>query len=191
MDEILLIQQAKKGNKEAFNQLLQPYIQKAYRTSYLILNDKGLAEDAVQESLIQTYQSMKRFNENIASFKTWFHQILIHTTLKQKRKKRFAFLQIETWFRIKDESTPEENFLVQEETEMIMDMVRELSMKHQVVIILFYYQELSIIEIAQVLDIKEGTVKSRLHQAREKLKEYLTKMNFKNQETEVSTWINK
>ncbi|EEL51223.1 RNA polymerase sigma factor [Bacillus cereus] len=74
---------------------------------------------------------------------------------------------------------------------MIMDMVRELSMKHQVVIILFYYQELSIIEIAQVLDIKEGTVKSRLHQAREKLKEYLTKMNFKNQETEVSTWINK
>ncbi|PFN06170.1 MULTISPECIES: RNA polymerase sigma factor [Bacillus cereus group] len=191
MDEILLIQQAKKGNKEAFNQLLQPYIQKAYRTSYLILNDKGLAEDAVQESLIQTYQSMKRFNENIASFKTWFHQILIHTTLKQKRKKRFAFLQIETWFHIKDESTPEGNFLVQEETEMIMDMVRKLSMKHQVVIILFYYQELSIIEIAQVLDIKEGTVKSRLHQAREKLKEYLTKMNFKNQETEVSTWINK
>lgn len=191
MDEILLIQQAKKGNKEAFNQLLQPYIQKAYRTSYLILNDKGLAEDAVQESLIQTYQSMKRFNENIASFKTWFHQILIHTTLKQKRKKRFAFLQIETWFHIKDESTSEGNFLEQEETEMIMDMVRKLSMKHQVVIILFYYQELSIIEIAQVLDIKEGTVKLRLHQAREKLKEYLTKMNFKNQETEVSTWINK
>ncbi|PFA25226.1 RNA polymerase subunit sigma-70 [Bacillus cereus] len=191
MDEILLIQQAKKGNKEAFNQLLQPYIQKAYRTSYLILNDKGLAEDAVQESLIQTYQSMKRFNENIASFKTWFHQILIHTTLKQKRKKRFAFLQIETWFHIKDESTSEGNFLEQEETEMIMDMVRKLSMKHQVVIILFYYQELSIIEIAQGLDIKEGTVKLRLHQAREKLKEYLTKMNFKNQETEVSTWINK
>ncbi|EEL51222.1 RNA polymerase sigma factor [Bacillus cereus] len=91
MDEILLIQQAKKGNKEAFNQLLQPYIQKAYRTSYLILNDKGLAEDAVQESLIQTYQSMKRFNENIASFKTWFHQILIHTTLKQKRKNDLLF----------------------------------------------------------------------------------------------------
>ncbi|PGC25648.1 RNA polymerase subunit sigma-70 [Bacillus pseudomycoides] len=170
MEETLLIQLAKEGNKEAFNQLLQPYIQKAYRTSYLILNDKGLAEDAVQESLIQTYQSIKRFNENIASFKTWFHQILIHTTLKQKRKKRFAFLQIETWFYIKDARTPEGNFLVQEETEIIMDAVRKLSMKHQVVIILFYYQELSILEIAQVLDIKKGKVKSRLYQARGKLR---------------------
>ncbi|WP_303745108.1 sigma-70 family RNA polymerase sigma factor [Bacillus pseudomycoides] len=53
---------------------------------------------------------------------------------------------------------------------MIMDAVRKLSMKHQVVIILFYYQELSILEIAQVLDIKEGTVKSRLYQARGKLR---------------------
>ncbi|MEH7040973.1 RNA polymerase subunit sigma-70 [Bacillus pseudomycoides] len=191
MEETLLIQLAKEGNKEAFNQLLQPYIQKAYRTSYLILNDKGLAEDAVQDSLIQTYQSIKRFNENIASFKTWFHQILIHTTLKQKRKKRFAFLQIETWFYIKDERTPEGNFLVQEETEIIMDAVRKLSMKHQVVIILFYYQELSILEIAQVLDIKEGTVKSRLYQARGKLKGHLTQTNFKDHETEVSTWIDK
>ncbi|MEH6891983.1 RNA polymerase sigma factor [Bacillus sp. JJ864] len=191
MEEQRLIQQVKQGDKEAFNQLLQPYIQKAYQTSYLIVDDKGLAEDAVQESLIQTYESIYRFNGDIASFKTWFHQILIYTTLKQKRKKRFAFLQPETWFRIKDVKTPEHNYLIQEESQMILDAVQQLSSKHQIVIILFYYQDLSILEISEVLNVKEGTVKSRLFKAKEKLKDYLAHTIFLDRDTEVSVWIDK
>ncbi|WP_020060512.1 RNA polymerase sigma factor [Bacillus sp. 123MFChir2] len=191
MEEQRLIQQVKQGDKEAFNQLLQPYIQKAYQTAYLIVDDKGLAEDAVQESLIQTYESIHRFNGEIASFKTWFHQILIHTTLKQKRKKRFAFLQPETWFRIKDGKTPEHNYLIQEESQMILDAVQQLSSKHQIVIILFYYQDLSILEISEVLNVKEGTIKSRLFKAKENLKDYLAHTVFLDHDTEVSVWIDK
>ena len=191
MEEQRLIQQVKQGDKEAFNQLLQPYIQKAYQTSYLIVDDKGLAEDAVQESLIQTYESIHRFNREIASFKTWFHQILIHTTLKQKRKKRFAFLQPETWFRIKDVKTPEYNYLLQEESQMILEAVQNLSIKHQVVIILFYFQDLSILEISEVLNVKEGTVKSRLYKAKEKLKDHLAHTIFLDRDTGVSVWIDK
>ena len=191
MDEQQLIQQVKQGDNEAFNQLLQPYIKKAYQTSYLILDDKGLAEDAVQESLIQTYKSLHRFNEEVASFKTWFHQVLIHTTLKQKRKKRFSLLQPETWFRIKDGKTPEHNCLIQEESQMILDAVQQLSIKHQIVIILFYYQDLSILEISEVLDVKEGTVKSRLYKAKEKLKDHLAHNIFLDRDTEVSVWIEK
>lgn len=191
MEEQRLIQQVKQGDKEAFNQLLQPYIQKAYQTAYLIVDDKGLAEDAVQESLIQTFESIHRFNEEIASFKTWLHQILIHTTLKQKRKKRFAFLQPETWLRIKGGKTPEHNYLIQEESQMILDAVQQLSSKHQIVIILFYYQDLSILEISEVLNVKEGTVKSRLFKAKEKLKDYLAHTIFLDRDTEVSLWIDK
>ncbi|MCM3737049.1 RNA polymerase sigma factor [Bacillus cytotoxicus] len=191
MEEQRLIQQVKQGDKEAFNQLLQPYIHKAYQTAYLIVDDKGAAEDAVQESLIQTYESIYRFNGGIASFKTWFHHILIHTTLKQKRKKRFAFLQPETWFRIKDVKTPECNYLIQEESQMILDAVQQLSSKHQIVIILFYYQDLSILEISEVLNVKEGTVKSRLYKAKEKLKDYLAHTIFLDRDMEVSLWIDK
>ncbi|PEA54176.1 RNA polymerase subunit sigma-70 [Bacillus pseudomycoides] len=191
MEEQRLIQQVKLGDKEAFNQLLQPYIQKAYQTAYLIVDDKGLAEDAVQESLIQTYESIPRFNGEIASFKTWFHQILIHTTLKQKRKKRFAFLQPETWFRIKDVKTPEHNYLIQEESQMILNAVQQLSIKHQIVIILFYYQDLSILEISEVLNVKEGTVKSRLFKAKKKLKDHLAHTVFLDRDTGVSVWIDK
>ncbi|WP_369900117.1 RNA polymerase sigma factor [Bacillus manliponensis] len=191
MEESQLIQAVKQGEKDAFNQLMQPYIQKAYRTAYLIVNDKGLAEDAVQESLIQAYQSFHRFNEEIASFKTWFHQILIYTTLKQKRKKQFSFLQPEMWFRIKDERTPERDCLVQEESQLILDAVQQLSTKHQIAIILFYYQELSISEIAEVLQVKEGTIKSRLHKAREKMKEYLACTIFLDKDMEVGAWIDK
>ncbi len=67
----------------------------------------------------------------------------------------------ETWFRIKDVKTPENNYLIQEESQMILDAVQQLSSKHQIVIILFYYQDLSILEISEVLNVKEGTVKSR------------------------------
>lgn len=191
MDEQQLIQQVKQGDNEAFNQLLQPYIQRAYQTSYLILDDKGLAEDAVQESLIQTYKSIHRFNEEVASFKTWFHQVLIHTTLKQKRKKRLSLLQPETWFRIKDGKTPEHNCLIKEESQMILDAVQQLSIKHQIVIILFYYQDLSILEISEILDVKEGTIKSRLYKAKEKLKDHLAHNIFLDRDTEVSVWIEK
>ena len=189
MDEKLLIHEIKEGNKEAFNALVQPYMQKAYRASYLILHDRSLAEDAVQESLIQAYKSMHRFDEKIASFKTWFHQILIHMTLKQKRKKRLAFLQIETWFQMKEVKTPESDFLIKEETRMVMQAVKYLPIKEQVVIVLFYYQDLSILEIAQVLHIKEGTVKSRLYKARENLRGYLSYCIMEDHEKEMNAWI--
>jgi len=100
-------------------------------------------------------------------------------------------LHPETWFRIKDVKTPEHNYLIQEESQIILDAVQQLSSKHQIVIILFYYQDLSILEISEVLNVKEGTVKSRLYKAKEKLKDYLAHTIFLDRDTEVSLWIDK
>ncbi|WJE26193.1 RNA polymerase sigma factor [Bacillus cereus] len=90
---------------------------------------------------------------------------------------------------MKEVKTPESDFLIKEETRMVMQAVKYLPIKQQVVIVLFYYQDLSILEIAQVLHIKEGTVKSRLYKARENLRGYLSYCIMEDHEKEMNAWI--
>jgi RNA polymerase sigma-70 factor (ECF subfamily) len=88
VDEKILIKNAKQGDNNAFNSLLKPYVKQAQQTAYLLLHDYALAQDAGQEALIQTHSSLKRFEPNKASFKTWFNRIVVNCSLKQKRKQK-------------------------------------------------------------------------------------------------------
>ncbi|WP_227940474.1 RNA polymerase sigma factor [Alkalihalobacillus deserti] len=153
-----LIENAKRGDNIAFNSLLKPYIKQAQQTSYLLLHDYALAQDAVQEALIQTHSSLKRFDSNKASFKTWFNRIVINCSLKQKRKQRFTF-QLQDDYENND--SPEKRYILKEEEQFLIDIVKNLKVKYQTVIVLYYFQELTISEIALTLNIREGTVKSR------------------------------
>lgn len=163
---------AQLGDKRAFNQLLEIYTDGALRTAYLLLQNRSLAEDALQEALIETYRCMKRFDEGRASFKTWFHTIVIRSALRLRRKQLFS-LQWSEWMTGTDLTYPESQYLLAEEYRALYDAIRGLSYKHRLVIVLFYFEEFTIQEIAEVADIKVGTVKSRLYQAREKLKQHL------------------
>lgn len=177
LDETILIKRALKGDDDAFNTLLTPYIKRAHQTAYLLLNEYTLAEDAVQEALIQTYSSLKRFDSNKASFKTWFNRIVVNCSLKQKRKKR-SHIQLKDIY--PSDENAEIDYVLKEEEHSIFTAVSSLKEKYQTIIILYYFQELSISEIAESLGIREGTVKSRLFNARRKLKKhtYLNKLVF-------------
>lgn len=172
VDEKILIKNAKQGDNNAFNSLLKPYVKQAQQTAYLLLHDYALAQDAVQEALIQTHYSLKRFEPNKASFKTWFNRIVVNCSLKQKRKQRFTF-QLQDDYENND--NPEKEYILKEEEQFLIDIVKTLKVKYQTVIVLHYFQELSISEIALTLNIREGTVKSRLYNAREKLKKIVLK----------------
>ncbi|MCM3439755.1 RNA polymerase sigma factor [Metabacillus halosaccharovorans] len=106
MDEKSLIEKSKQGDNNAFNLLLKPYVIQAQQTSYLLLHDYALAQDAVQEALIQTHSSLNRFDPNKAAFKTWFNRIVINCSLNQKRKRKFTF-QLENDYGVND--CPEKN----------------------------------------------------------------------------------
>ncbi|RID81561.1 RNA polymerase sigma factor [Peribacillus asahii] len=174
MDETLLIKNAKQGDDNAFNSLLKPYVKQAKQTAYLLLHDYNLAQDAVQEALIQTHSSLNRFDSNKASFKTWFNRIVVNCSLKQKRKQRFTF-QLHDDYENSDNT--EKEYILKEDEQLLMDIVKTLKLKYQTVIVLHYFQELSISEIALTLNIREGTVKSRLHNARKKLKKNILSHN--------------
>jgi len=174
VDETLLIKNAKQGDDNAFNSLLKPYVKQAKQTAYLLLHDYDLAQDAVQEALIQTHSSLNRFDSNKASFKTWFNRIVVNCSLKQKRKQRFTF-QLHDDYENSDNT--EKEYILKEDEQLLMDIVKTLKLKYQTVIVLHYFQELSISEIALTLNIREGTVKSRLHNARKKLKKNILSHN--------------
>lgn len=169
MTEEQLIKRALNGDDQAFNELIQPYIIKLKKTAYLLLHDHNLAEDAVQEALIQAYKYLPRFNPEQAKFYTWINKITIHMVGKIKRRRRFKITNLSE-LTIDDSKSPDTQAILNEEYEQLYQSVLKLSFKYQTVITLFYYQELSVEEIAQTLNIHTGTVKSRLHQARKKLR---------------------
>lgn len=169
MTEEELMNLALSGDDQAFNELVQPYIIKLKKTAYLLLHDYNLAEDAVQEALIQTYKNLPRFNPDKAKFYTWINKITIHMVGKIKRRQRFKLTKL-TESTIDNATLPDSQAILNEEHELLYQAILRLSFKHQTVITLFYYQELSVEEIAQTLNIHTGTVKSRLHQARKKLR---------------------
>jgi RNA polymerase sigma factor (sigma-70 family) len=162
-----LVEGAINGDEDAFEELLSPHIKNARKTAYLLLHDYSLAEDAVQEAMLQTFYSLKRFDPNRSLFKTWFNGIVVNCALKTSRSKMF-------WFKMgkerPDHNTPEKKNLIDENSKNVYSCVQKLSFKLRTVIILHYYQELSIEEIGETLQISNGTVKSRLFNARKKLK---------------------
>lgn len=138
------------------------------RTAYLILRDGKLAEDAVQEAFISFYYSMDRYRGD-AGIKTYLSRILLNCCRQKLRK---------GWFRRDVPVDGNADPLIfgaarQEDTDERLNLSQgllELDIKHREVLLLHYYNDLSVREIADVLSQSEGTVKSRLKRGREKLK---------------------
>ena len=152
--------------------LLFCYGNAVFRTCYLYLADRALAEDAMQETFIKAYQKYHLFSQR-SSEKTWLIRIAINTCKNYLRigwKKRVS---LGLTFEQKDETGVEEHLLQREQRQELLRQVALLDPKYKDVVLLFYYHNLKTAEIAEVLKIKEGTVRVRLQRAREKLKKQL------------------
>lgn len=169
MNEENIIKELKSGNLAALDDLFKLYSSQALKTAYLITNDRYIAEDVVQETFIQCYRSIRALKNNKA-FKPWFYKILTRLSYREiKRAKRQ--LPIENVFEKADSSFYDKYFDGEGE---IFDCINGLSLKHRTAVILYYFNDMSIREIAESMGCCEGTVKSRLSAARKKLKEALS-----------------
>ena len=147
--------------------LMNSYGNSVFRMCYAYLKDYQLAEDVAQETFIRVYQHYGDFH-NQSSIKIWIIQIAINLCKNQMRthwwKKRFyhVFMEIE--------EAVTENYDSVLNGQLIFEEISKLSVKYREVILLYYYQEFTIPEIAKILDVKESTIKARLVRARERLK---------------------
>lgn len=178
MDDINLIQRCKEGDLDAFNVLFKKYSVQAVRTVYLITGQKAIAEDIVQEAFIKCYSEIKKLKHPEA-FHSWFYRLLTRICWRYCSKEK-SNLSTEINYNCKD--TISDNYTLSDITEkseireLVNKALDKLSIPLKTTVILYYYNELSIKEISRALGCFEGTVKSRLHNARKLLKkEFLNK----------------
>jgi len=167
-DKLIL---ARKGDMDAFTELVNAYQNAVYNLCYRMLGDPYEAEDAAQETFIRAYKSMKSYDQN-RSFSTWILSIAAHYCIDQLRKKRLNVTNIEesTYLAIPDPGPNPEVLLVQEEGQKkIKELLNELNETDRAIVIMFYWYEFSYVEIAEALSLTSSAVKSRIHRARAQL----------------------
>lgn len=154
---------AKEGDKDAFISIIEEYKIDLYRMGRTILDSDDDIGDAMQETVLKAYKSLKNL-KNFHSFKTWLIKIMVNecNNILRSKKKVMFFDKV---FHKEESYVDDYNF----DKQPVLIAVKKLEPKFREPILLYYYEDLSIKEISKCLDISEGTVKSRLSRARNKL----------------------
>jgi RNA polymerase sigma-70 factor (ECF subfamily) len=171
-----LIERCRAGDRAAFGELYEQYKNLVYRTAYLMMDDPDDAEEALQEIFVLLFRTLPAYQQEKSAFSTWLHRVTINYCINIRHRQKLLThildrFQMETKIRTSGAST------AAEEREAVRTALRRLSPPLRVVIVLRYYHGLSYAEIGAILELPEGTVKSRLNLAHQKLRDYL-KMDF-------------
>jgi RNA polymerase sigma factor (sigma-70 family) len=159
--------------------LMEEYGDMVIRLAFTYVKQKQLAEDISQEVFISCYKSLTTF-QNKSSYKTWIYRITVNKCkdlLRSWSFKNLFYHNVVGSLKVLGTST-ESKIIDKEEREAIFEKVLTLPIKLREVIILYYYEELTINEIAELLCIKPNTVKTRLHRGRSLLKNLFEKESF-------------
>ncbi len=159
-----LIRRCQTRDEEAFAALFHQYKNLVYKTAYLMLDSTDEAEDVLQEVFLQVHRSLSTFEPSKGSFTTWLYRVTVNHCLSRRRKRRLLMVSLEKIPPLALTEHPSSQDRLEDE-EAVRQALSRLSEKLRMVVILRYYLELSYAEIAQILNIPVGTVKSRLELA--------------------------
>ncbi len=180
MDEKELIRRSQEGDGEAFGQLIERYKSKVFNLAYGMIGDRSEADDLAQEVFIKAYYALPKFQFR-SEFGTWLYRIAINHVRDYLRKNRHRLDEVsihelgETLPAAADSSL-EERQLADRRRLLVQTALRRLPDKYQAILVLRDMQGMPYDEIARILGISPGTVDSRLHRARKKLREKLAVM---------------
>ncbi|MBC5624615.1 sigma-70 family RNA polymerase sigma factor [Clostridium sp. NSJ-49] len=156
------VSKAKAGDKDAFVSLIDENRLNIYRVAKGILREEKDIEDAIQNTVIKAFEKMNTLKNN-DYFKTWIIRILINecNDILRKNKRLVSF----------EEAVVEEKYSDKYENMDLTNAVSSLNDDLRNITVLYYFEDMSTVKIAKFLGIPEGTVRSRLSRAREKLRE--------------------
>ena len=167
------------GNQDALERLIQNYHADIYRLALSILGNPADANEASQDAFIAMVNSLDSY-QHFTTFKTWLYTITVNVCRSRLRKaKTIDNLNntLRAVFQIQSQAIPstEEKVIQNEEDATLWQAIGKLNEKHRVPLVLRYFNDLSAVEIAEILNTREGTIHSRLHFARERLRAELEK----------------
>ncbi len=183
--DFAVVKQVQAGDVAAFDRLILKYRERVFGVVYNLTANREDAADLTQDAFIKAFQSINRFQGHCAFF-TWLYKIAVNTTLSHLRKNRLrSFFSLEKLHeegtnaqileQLTDKKGADRDTYLQELKEKLNEALQKLSIPHRTVITLFEIDGLSHSEIAEVMGCSEGTVRSRLHYAKQFLQGELGK----------------
>jgi len=182
--DLEIVRRVQAGDVAAFDRLIEKYRERVYGIVYHMTSNREDAADLTQDSFIKAFQSIHRFGGQ-SSFFTWLYRIAVNSTLSHLRKARLrSFFSLERIdseepvakeivAALTDKTGVDRDTYVRELQEKLNDAMQKLSIKHRTVVTLFEIDGLSHQEIAEVMKCSVGTVRSRLHYAKQLLQSEL------------------
>lgn len=170
-EQKILLQKVANGDQRAFIDLVQPFQDRLFRKACSMLGSTYDAEDALQEALLTSFRAIQKFRGE-SSIYTWLYRIVVNrcTDLIRKRSSEKIDFIDPISFDVEDSSNLEKNQELSEHADYLIKQIRSMESKFAELLLMRYFDELSYEEIGKLLDLKVGTVKSRLFKARELLK---------------------
>ena len=162
MDQRELIDRAKRGDHDAFAQLVDGALRRLDAAARLILRDPDLAQDAVQESLIRAWRDLPGLRDP-DRFDAWLHRLLVNACLDLVRRRRRRPIEIE--LSPIDSTDVPDHSIAFADRELLDTALRRLDPGHRAVVALHYLLGMPLPDVAVALGIPYGTAKSRLHYA--------------------------
>jgi RNA polymerase sigma-70 factor (ECF subfamily) len=165
------------GNEAAIEMLVRQYETGVFRLALSIVGDQAEASEITQETFLAALRSLRAYQEK-QSFKAWLYTIALNQSRSHLRKRKVMDrlrATLTNIFRIEKQkqASPEEAMIENEKEAALWQCLNELDEKYRTVIVLRYFHELPVAEISEILSVNEGTLHSRLHNAREKLRRAL------------------
>ena len=157
-----LVEQARRGDREAFAVLVHQVSDSLYAVAQRILRDPGLAEDALQNALVLAWRRIPHLRDP-DRFEAWIHRILVHACYDESQRARHWTATVRV-LPIDGPSTPDGTAAVADRDELERAF-RRLPVDQRAVFVLHHYLGLPLVEIAELLEIPAGTARSRLHYA--------------------------
>lgn len=176
MNEILLISRARNGDREAFGALVEQYRDNVYRLAYRMCGNEYDADEAAQEAFVAAWRALPNFRGD-AKFSTWLYRLTTNAAIDvMRREKRHQTVGDGEMMEVADDAdSPQETVERTEQQEAVQRALATLSEEYREVLLLRYMEELDYAEIAEVLKLPSGTVKSRINRAKAALKTALLK----------------
>ncbi|HLK56113.1 MAG TPA: sigma-70 family RNA polymerase sigma factor [Chthonomonadaceae bacterium] len=182
-EEKLLIERCKRGEQSAFDKLVRAYEKRVYNLAYRLSGHYDEANDISVDAFMRVFQALKLFRGD-ANFSTWLFRIVTNVYLdRRKRTRNKQHLSLEEYIELEENSvarqiedpspTPGEAAEQRERHDVLQSAIASLPDYQRAMIVLYHTEGLSYEEIAGVMELPIGTVKSRLNRARLVLREKL------------------
>jgi RNA polymerase sigma-70 factor (ECF subfamily) len=152
------------GDRRAFEEILRPLVEPAYRLAFAMLREREAAEDAVQEMALKAWRYRSRLRPELGTARPWFLAIVANECRMTRRRR---------WWSVARFAVPPEQPLAESDLAMGLDLrqaIEKLAYRDRLLLHLYFVLDMPIAEVARVLGIREGAAKSRLRRVTTRLR---------------------